>query len=61
MLKKGFLAGGGFYAMYAHTEQDVEKYAIAVDEVFAKIAELRDNIKDKLEGQPAASGFGRVN
>lgn len=61
MLKKGFLAGGGFYAMYAHTEQDVEKYAIAVDEVFAQIAELRDNIKDKLEGQPAASGFGRVN
>ena len=61
MLKRGFLAGGGFYAMYAHTKNDVEKYAIAVDEVFAQIAELGDNIKDKLEGQPAASGFGRVN
>lgn len=61
MLKRGFLAGGGFYAMYAHTQKDVENYAIAVDEVFAEISKLGNNVKDKLEGQPAASGFGRVN
>lgn len=61
MLKKGFLAGSGFYAMYAHTFEDVEKYAKAVDEVFADIANLGENVKSHLEGLPAASGFGRVN
>ncbi len=61
MLKCGFLAGSGFYSMYAHTFEDVEKYAIAVDEVFAKIAKLGDKVEEHLEGLPAASGFGRVN
>lgn len=61
MLKKGFLAGSGFYAMYAHTFADVEKYAKAVDEVFADITKLGDQVKEHLEGLPAASGFGRVN
>ena len=61
MLKRGFLAGSGFYSMYAHTFEDVEKYAIAVDEVFAEIAKLDDKVEEHLEGLPAASGFGRVN
>ena len=63
MLKKGFLASGGFYAMYAHTKNDVEKYAKAADEVFAKLSKLIQECKveENLEGQPAASGFGRVN
>ena len=61
MLKRGFLAGSGFYAMYAHTIEHVEKYERAVDEVFAHIAELGDNVEKYLEGKPAASGFGRVN
>lgn len=61
MLKRGFLAGSGFYAMYAHTFEDVEKYAKAVDEVFENIANLGDKVEDYLEGLPAASGFGRVN
>ena len=61
MLKRGFLAGSGFYAMYAHTFEDVEKYAKAVDEVFAEIAKLGDKVEEHLEGLPAASGFGRVN
>lgn len=61
MLKRGFLAGSGFYAMYAHTFEHVEKYEKAVDEVFASIAELDDNVGNYLEGKPAASGFGRVN
>jgi len=61
MLKRGFLAGSGFYAMYAHTFEDVDKYAIAVDEVFENISKLGDQVEKHLEGLPAASGFGRVN
>lgn len=61
MLKKGFLAGGGFYAMYAHTFEQVEKYGKAVDEVFAEISKLGKDVEKHLEGLPAASGFGRVN
>ena len=63
MLKKGFLACGGFYAMYAHTFEQVEKYAKACDEVFAQLAKLmkENKVEENLEGLPAASGFGRVN
>lgn len=63
MLKRGFLAGSGFYSMYAHTFEDVEKYKNAVDEVFAELAKLikENKVKEHLEGQPAASGFARVN
>ncbi len=63
MLKRGFLAGGGFYAMYAHTQADVEKYAQAVDEVFANLAALikENKVEEHLEGLPAASGFARIN
>lgn len=63
MLKRGFLAGSGFYSMYAHTTEDVEKYAQAVDEVFAKLAKLikENKVEENLEGKPAASGFARVN
>ncbi len=61
MLKRGFLAGGGFYAMYAHTFEQVEKYEKAVDEVFAMISKLGNDVEKHLEGLPAASGFGRVN
>lgn len=63
MLKRGFLASGGFYAMYAHTPELVDRYAAAVDEVFALLAKhISDgNLVAYLEGEPAASGFGRVN
>ena len=63
MLKRGFLASGGFYAMYAHTFEQVERYAAAVDEVFAALAALvaKGDVASHLEGEPAASGFGRLN
>lgn len=63
MLKRGFLAGSGFYAMYAHTFEDVERYAKAVDEVFANLSKLikEGKVEENLLGEPAASGFGRVN
>lgn len=63
MLKRGFLAGSGFYTMYAHTENDVEKYKQAVDEVFGKLSALikTQTVESHLECEPAASGFARVN
>ena len=63
MLKEGFLASGGFYAMYAHTPEQVKKYALAVDKVFAKLSKLIANnqVEMYLEGQPAQAGFGRIN
>ena len=63
MLKKGFLASAGFYAMYAHTFEQVDQYLAACDEVFAKIAELEkiDSVEAHLEGLPAQVGFARIN
>lgn len=63
MLKKGFLASGNFYAMYAHTKEDVAKYAKAVDEVFGNLSKLikENKVESNLEGQPVASGFARIN
>lgn len=63
MLKKGFLAGSGFYSMYAHKEKDVEKYIKAVDEIFCDLkALMQDNkVEQYLEGQKAQEGFGRIN
>ena len=63
MLKEGFLACGGFYAMYAHTFEQVEKYAAAVDSVFGRLAPLiaAGTVREHMEGRPASSGFARVN
>lgn len=63
MLKKGFLAGSGFYAMYAHTEDDVKKYLSACDEVFAqlKLHIEKNDVQAQLQSQIAQSGFGRIN
>ena len=63
MLKKGFLASGGFYSMYTHKEEHVRKYLNAVDEVFADLSVLIKNNKvgEKLEGQVVQEGFGRIN
>ncbi len=63
MLKKGFLASGGFYSMYAHSEKHVEKYLTAVDKVFEKLSILikENKVEENLEGKPAQAGFGRIN
>ena len=63
MLKKGFLASGGFYTMYAHKEEQVERYLKAADEVFGQLAKLikEGKVRENLEGQPAQSGFSRIN
>jgi glutamate-1-semialdehyde aminotransferase len=62
MLEKGFLALTLFYAMYAHTENHVNSYLKAVDEVFGEISEAcqKGNIEKKLKGKPANTGFKRL-
>lgn len=59
MLESGILAGNSYYAMYAHTFENVEKYLAAVDVAFAKVANTKD-IESALIGEPTVSGFGRL-
>ena len=63
MLKLGFLAGSGFYAMFAHTKSDVIKYEVAFDKVFCKLKTVIDNdeLQNKLECEPISPGFARIN
>lgn len=63
MLKRGFLAGAGFYSMYAHQENQVKLYENAVGEVFALLADhiKKGDVKEQLLGTPAKTGFGRIN
>lgn len=59
MLEQGFLAGESYYAMYAHTFEQVEQYLGATDVAFSVIANTKD-IASKLVGKPTVSGFGRI-
>ncbi|MBE6357493.1 MAG: aminotransferase class III-fold pyridoxal phosphate-dependent enzyme [Lentisphaerae bacterium] len=63
MLKQGFLASNAFYAMYAHSHADIDKYLAACDKVFGKLAKLikEGNVAENLAGKPAAVGFARIN
>ena len=63
MLDRGFLASTSFYAMYAHTIQDVERYLAAVNEVFALISKSigdQIDINSLLRGAKSVSGFKRL-
>jgi len=62
MLNRGFLAGQALYATLAHTEEIMEKYDRAIDEVFAHIAESlkKGTVHDELRGPVAHSGFRRL-
>ena len=62
MLKLGFLAGGSFYAMGAHTEEDVMEYRKACTTVFLKISDglANNTLKSQLKGPIAHSGFKRL-
>jgi glutamate-1-semialdehyde 2,1-aminomutase len=63
MLEKGFLATTGFYAMFAHQEAHVKAYLDAVDKVlpFLNEAICSGQPESFLIGQPAISGFKRLN
>ena len=62
MLEEGFLASNLYYAMHAHTNDNVECYLRKVDSVFSRIAEaLRDGTSGKLlKGKPSSTGFRRL-
>lgn len=63
MLDRGILASNIFYAMYAHTDQDVDRYLAAVDECFGLAARAlaAGDLAGRLRGAPAATGFKRLN
>ncbi len=63
MLKRGYLASNALYASAAHSKELVETYLGILDEVFARIAEVRNNggdIRDELDGPVCHAGFGRL-
>ena len=58
MLKHGFLGFHQFKPSFAHTMQDVEAYAEAVDNIFEKIS--RSDPSTLLQTPPAHEGFHRL-
>lgn len=62
MLDQGFLASTLFYAMYAHSEDHVAAYLRAADSAFGEIAHAhaKGDLRRKLRGEPAATGFKRL-
>ena len=62
MLQQSFLASTSFYAMFSHTDEQVEEYLSAVDKAFKLIKEYEDQggVLSKLSGKPAAKGFTRL-
>lgn len=64
MLKRGFLAYTGIYASYAHTDEIIDKYLAAVEEVFDEIASIEksgNSVRNHLDGPVCHSGFERLN
>jgi len=62
MLERGFLAGPAVYVSLAHTDDVVDLYATAVDEVFSEIAAAlaADDVSQRLKGPVAHTGFRRL-
>ena len=62
MLEQGFLASNLFYAMYAHTDENVQDYLKATDKAFGEIARSIEynDIDKKLIGKPSSIGFKRL-
>jgi glutamate-1-semialdehyde 2,1-aminomutase len=63
MLEQGFLASTLFYAMYAHSEQNVASYLNAADSAFEELAraDAKGDLRKRLRGEPAVAGFKRLN
>ncbi len=63
MLARGILATNQFYASLVHTDEHIETYAKALDEVFALMAKAakEGNAESLLKGPVAHSGFERLN
>ncbi len=61
-LKRGILGNTSYYGSYAHTKDDVQRYADVLDDVFGVLAKAIDsgNPNGFLEGGCAVSGFTRL-
>lgn len=62
MLEKGFLASNIFYAMWSHTEKQVDTYLAAVHDIFGRTKKLQEvgKLNKMLKGKPSAAGFKRI-
>jgi len=62
MLAHGILAGSGFYATLAHTDEHVDTYLAAADEVFGELAEAirQGDAATRIGGPVRHSGFQRL-
>ncbi len=62
MLRRGFLAAGGFNAMLAHEPRHVDAYLAALDDVFAELAAAlhEGDISGRIGGPVKHSGFARL-
>jgi glutamate-1-semialdehyde 2,1-aminomutase len=62
MLRRGFLAGGGFYPTLAHEERHIDVYLAAAEPVFAELAaSLRlGDTRERIGGPVKQSGFARL-
>lgn len=62
MLKRGYLAAGGFNAMLSHEPRHVSAYLAALDEVFAVLASAiqRGDIAGQIGGPVKHTGFARL-
>jgi glutamate-1-semialdehyde 2,1-aminomutase len=62
MLDRGILAGGSFYAMYAHNDAHVDRYLDAVGDIFGELKKAAENrsVTQLLRGPVAHSGFSRL-
>ncbi len=62
MLEHGILAGTLIYVTYAHNEENIGIFAKALDNVFPQLAEAiaKDDIKSRLKGPVAHTGFQRL-
>jgi glutamate-1-semialdehyde aminotransferase len=62
MLAHGILTGGAFYASLAHSEQHVDQYLAAADEIFAELSEAvrQGDAASRIGGPVRHSGFARL-
>ncbi len=63
MLKRGYLAATSIYVSQAHTLPIVKEYLVAVDDVFARIAEAihTGTVAEKLQTRVKSDAFKRLN
>ncbi|MFV0482757.1 MAG: aminotransferase class III-fold pyridoxal phosphate-dependent enzyme [Bacteroidales bacterium] len=63
MLEKGFLAGNSIYVSIAHTQNIIDNYFEAIEELFKDIQEFEDgrDVMKELKGSICHAGFKRLN